>query len=229
MERSRIPSVWILMRLHKLQLCLSHLQRWNSEIHPKWLRGCQRELFLFPLFPGREIKTKRMSESTCTPGIGLTVSGNQPRVSYHNRCLTHTTCLSHSQRPKVRWTAAFKHSCLLSERIKFSSCVFLLERDIKSNAHLHTQCWNTENSPGCNLTPYFTPYFMWTELLFVPTLNIIFYPKLSDLNHRYSLWGEKLLSDINIAHLRSDSEEDTYLSYRLLRKCKVQLLIVYQD
>lgn len=45
-ERSMIPSVWILMSFHKLQLCLSQLQRWNSEIHPKWLERCQRELFL---------------------------------------------------------------------------------------------------------------------------------------------------------------------------------------
>lgn len=42
----KIPSVWILMRLHKLQLCLSQLQRWNHEIRPKWLGRRQRELFI---------------------------------------------------------------------------------------------------------------------------------------------------------------------------------------
>lgn len=67
-----------------------------------------------------------VSESTCTPGMGWTTVGIQPRVKYLNRCLTHTACLSYSHRAKVKWTAAFQCSCLLSQGIKFSSCILML-------------------------------------------------------------------------------------------------------
>lgn len=62
--RRKIPSVWILMRLHKQQLCLSQLQTWNYEFHPKSLGRCQRELFLFPPLPGRN-GGKKQAECLC--------------------------------------------------------------------------------------------------------------------------------------------------------------------
>lgn len=45
---TRIPSVCILMRLHKVHLCLSEVQRWNCDIHPKWLGRHRRESFFIP-------------------------------------------------------------------------------------------------------------------------------------------------------------------------------------